>query len=270
MKQRPRLFVFDMDGTLLHGTTACAELASAIPDTAAALEQIEAAFASGEIDTVEFAQKIHTLWGVLDHEFVEKVFRDAPKLANIDQAMGLLKSRGDMVCMITMSPEFFARHFSSLGVDRIFASQFPETSVQTLHNGSILTPEDKPTIVSELCSDFGFDLGDVVAFGDSMSDWHLFRQLQHTVAVNADRRIRALARYVYDGDDLLEALRLVDSTINSLEPDKTGDHLRRSQHRWSSAMSSIVAEGLTKEDGSTTAVADSAAVNLRETPGVGN
>jgi len=44
-----------------------------------------------------------------------------------------------------------------------------------------------------------------VAFGDSMSDYLLFQELEHTVAINGDPTLRGLARYHYEGADLHEA-----------------------------------------------------------------
>jgi phosphoserine phosphatase len=44
-----------------------------------------------------------------------------------------------------------------------------------------------------------------VAFGDSMSDYLLFNELKPAVAVNGDPTLRALARYRYEGLDLLSA-----------------------------------------------------------------
>jgi len=56
-----------------------------------------------------------------------------------------------------------------------------------------------------LCGELGFELKDCVAFGDSMSDYILFKELEHTVSVNGDPKIRTLARYQYDGLNLHDA-----------------------------------------------------------------
>jgi phosphoserine phosphatase len=52
-----------------------------------------------------------------------------------------------------------------------------------------------------------------IAFGDSMSDYLLFRELEHTVAVNGDATLRSLARYRYDGSDLYEALLQISNEL---------------------------------------------------------
>jgi len=59
-----RAHVFDMDGTLLHGTTASLLLAGALGggDGLAALER---RFASGTLTAVEFARELHAMWGVV-------------------------------------------------------------------------------------------------------------------------------------------------------------------------------------------------------------
>jgi phosphoserine phosphatase len=61
---------------------------------------------------------------------------------------------------------------------------------------------------------------DSIAFGDSMSDYPLFRALSHTVAVNSDDELSRLARMTYHGFDLYDACFLsADTSI----PAATGD-----------------------------------------------
>ena len=69
----------------------------------------------------------------------------------------------------------------------------------------ILSPQEKAVIAQRLCRQLEFQLIDCVAFGDSMSDYLLFKELKHTVSVNGDSRIKTLARYQYEGLDLHEA-----------------------------------------------------------------
>ncbi len=68
-----RLFVFDMDGTLLVKTAACIEIAKAA-GTLDQLHVLEKQFATGEIDAFRFAQEIAALWGVLEESTVRTAF----------------------------------------------------------------------------------------------------------------------------------------------------------------------------------------------------
>lgn len=205
---RNRLFVFDMDGTLLIKTTACIEIAKTV-GTLGHLHALEDQFATGKIDAPRFAQEIAALWGVIDDKTVRSAFEATPKLENIKAVTNSIREGGGKSCLITMSPDFYARLFLEYGFDFIEASRFSRNSRQEALPEKILSPESKAIIVDELCGDLGYDIRQCVAFGDSMSDYALFKELQHTVAVNADSKLKSLARYQYDGCDLREAFLAV-------------------------------------------------------------
>jgi phosphoserine phosphatase len=114
-----------------------------------------------------------------------------------------------------MSPNFFAEQFYEFGFDLIYSSGFTLADQGRLCADHILCPEDKPRLVEELCKTQGFAMLDSIAFGDSMSDYPLFRALSHTVAVNSDDELSRLARMTYHGLDLYDALLLVCGHIQS-------------------------------------------------------
>jgi phosphoserine phosphatase len=203
-----RLFVFDMDGTLLIKTTACIEIAK-VSGTLEQLHILEQKFASGEIDAFCFAQNIGALWGMVDEQVIRQAFEATPKLANIPAVTNLIRRGGGKSCLITMSPDFYANLFYEYGFDFVEASQFPRGSHQEIKREKILNPKDKATIVERRCNQLGFELNKCVAFGDSMSDYLLFQELEHTVSVNGDSTLRDLARYHYEGSDLHDAFLAV-------------------------------------------------------------
>src|SRR5271166_5175135 len=88
-----RLFVFDMDGTLLIRTTACIEIAK-MSGTLDQLRILEQKFESREIDAFCFAQNIGSLWGMLDEQVVRAAFEATPKLANIKAVTTLIRRGG--------------------------------------------------------------------------------------------------------------------------------------------------------------------------------
>ena len=71
------LFVFDMDGTLLPGSTASLELAAAL-DALDDLHALEAGFLAGDLDTRGFAAAVHDLFGGLRAEQVGARLRRLP------------------------------------------------------------------------------------------------------------------------------------------------------------------------------------------------
>ena len=215
-----RLFVFDMDGTLLVRTTACIEIAK-VSGTLDQLHILERRFAAGEIDAFCFAQNIGALWGMVDEQVVRTAFQATPKLANIEMVTSLIRRGGGKSCLITMSPDFYADLFYDYGFDFIGASRFPRSSNEQVEREQILNPGDKAAIVEGWCHRLGFELNRCVAFGDSMSDYLLFQELKHTVSINGDATLRDLARYHYEGSDLLDAFITICDALRGCENSST-------------------------------------------------
>jgi phosphoserine phosphatase len=203
-----RLFVFDMDGTLLIKTTACLEIAKAT-STLAQLLALEKQFADGEMDAFGFAKQIGALWGMLGDRIVRTAFEATPKLGRIREVTALIRKGGGTSCLITMSPDFYAHLFYDYGFDFIGASSFPRSLEEEILREKILNPKDKAVLVRNWCAQLGLEMTQCVAFGDSMSDYLLFKELDYTVAVNGDPTLRTLARYQYDGLDLHDAFLTV-------------------------------------------------------------
>jgi phosphoserine phosphatase len=202
------LHVFDMDGTLLEGTTASLQIARHLGATEELVE-LEARFAAGDIDTRGFAAAVHALWGDLTPSAVADVFGASPWLTGIREVCADIRERGERSVVITMSPDFFARHLLDLGFDDVMASRFPALPfLEPLDPANILTPRDKVRIVENMCEQYGISRSQCVAYGDSMSDAPLFRHLTRTVAVNADHHLTELAALSYRGNDLAEAYAL--------------------------------------------------------------
>jgi phosphoserine phosphatase len=88
------LHVFDMDGTLLRGTTASIEIARAT-GTLAQLEELESAFVLGTLDTRGFAAALHGLWRGLTPETVREVFHRSPWIDGMAEVLTDIKDRNE-------------------------------------------------------------------------------------------------------------------------------------------------------------------------------
>jgi len=198
-----------MDGTLLPGTTASLALAAtlgAVED----LHGLEGRLAAGALDTRGFAAAVHDLFATLTPDQVTATFTGARLLDRVAEVFADIRARGERSLVITMSPDFFARELLALGADAVHGSRFPVPPYAgvAFDPSGILTPDDKPALVSAALDAAGIPAERCVAFGDSMSDAPLFRALRHTVAVNADDHLRDLAAARYAGTDLWAAYEL--------------------------------------------------------------
>ncbi|MFC4907484.1 HAD family hydrolase [Actinomadura gamaensis] len=203
------LHIFDMDGTLLTGSTASLQIARHT-GTEAELRELEARFAAGDIDTTAFSIALYGIWrDGLTAATVASAYAGSPWLRGIGEVCADIRARGERSLVITMSPDFFARHLLDLGFDEVVASRFPPLPLAgPPEPGDILTPADKVAITDRVRTEHGLDVQQCVAYGDSMSDAPLFRHLPHTVAVNADHHLAHIAALDYRGDDLVHAYRL--------------------------------------------------------------
>lgn len=199
------LHIFDMDGTLLRGTTASLEIAKAL-DCVNELLQLEQAFGSGEMPAHIFAQNVFQLWHVLTPEIVKDVADNAPWINGISEVFTDIRKRGEQSLVITMSPDFFANHLLSMGADTVSASRFPVPPFSgELDVSGILTPQAKVTISRKMLNNALPQRVTPVAYGDSASDIPLFQSLENTVSINGDSYIESCAGARYRGDDLWEA-----------------------------------------------------------------
>jgi phosphoserine phosphatase len=201
-----RAHIFDMDGTLLRRTSAPALLAAALGGDEA-LAELENRFAAGAATAFQFAQALHQMWGVVPSEISQRAFAAAPLLANIREVLADVRCRGERACLITMSPDYFAEQFLEFGFDAVFASRFPRSPDGALDESAILNPRDKPRLAARFCAEHGLEIHDAVAYGDSMSDVFLFKEVGLRVSINGDHHIAELADIAVEGPDLMLAYR---------------------------------------------------------------
>lgn len=199
------LHVFDMDGTLLRGTTAAIEISRHM-DRLEPLGELERGFAAEEISATDFAMQTHALWADLTAEVVAQIVAEAPWIDGIEDVCADIARRGERSMLITMSPDFFAEHLGERGIDVVRASQWPPPPfAAAIDPAGILSPADKVRLAEAERTAHGLPRSACVAYGDSMSDIPLFAVLENTVAVNADVALESTARVAYRGGDLREA-----------------------------------------------------------------
>jgi phosphoserine phosphatase len=208
------LHVFDMDGTLLRGTTASIELSRRL-DRLEPLAGLEAGFAAERITAAEFAIEMRALWTELSAELVAEVVSASPWIDGIAEVCADIAQRRERSMLITMSPDFFAEHLLEFGIDVIAASRFPALPFsQAIDPAGILEPADKVRLTEEERLAHGLQPSDCVAYGDSMSDLPLFGLLENTVAVNADETLERAAAIAYRGENLREAYALARDLLS--------------------------------------------------------
>lgn len=211
-----RLFVFDMDGTLIMNSTGNVEI-SKVNGTEQFVEQLEERYNHGYLDTKDFSQSLYQKWGPLEPSVLQRAFRASKKIRNIRRVMSHISQTGGLSCIITMSQDVFANFFLDYGVDYVFATYYPNDPGEPYDRDKALEPADKLRIAKEICRANGIAFEATAAFGDSLSDEPLFERLEETVCVNGFGTLRSMSKYSYTGDDLWAAYRLLDTVVRSAD-----------------------------------------------------
>lgn len=190
------LLVFDMDGTLLLGTTANLELARILGAENMVLE-LERGYHAGLIDNHTYASRILDMYSQLSADHVEAAFQDTPLLHGLRDLVSWARARGVQVAVLTTGPAFFASKFTEhFQFDHVLGGVFP------VHQGmiemsacSVLRDADKPVHATALCTRLGVAANRCVVVGDSRSDLALFGLFENSIALNSDEILLGKARY---------------------------------------------------------------------------
>jgi phosphoserine phosphatase len=196
-----KLHVFDMDGTLLKGS-ACLHISDHVGKLAD-VNLIEEAWSRGEVGHVEFFELCLPLWGPISDRDVDEVFAKTPWKRNIPRVFGDIAARGEYSAVITLSPMFFARRLLEWGATSAHGAEV-EGGIAPLPE-RVLSPQSKVEIVKNLMDQYGLDVRDCIAYGDSSSDIPLFKLLRNTVAIDGSAALKQIASASYEGDDVWEA-----------------------------------------------------------------
>ncbi|MFC8239578.1 HAD family hydrolase [Streptomyces chartreusis] len=206
-----RLHLFDLDGTLLRGTSAPVEISRQLGlevETVALDREVSA----GLIGPPEYAQRVHALWADLTDVHVAAAFEGAPWMTRIREVWAEIRGQGDYCAVISLSPSFFVERLTGWGAHAAYGSRFPAVPfTEPVDPAGVLSAEAKVRIADLLCEEFGVTRAECVAYGDSGSDKALFGAVPVSVAVNADHHLAGLATHTYMGMDLWEAYELVRS-----------------------------------------------------------
>jgi phosphoserine phosphatase len=207
------LHIFDMDGTLLHGTTASLELARRM-GCLDKVQEYERAAAHREIDNRRFHELCQALWVNTTIADLCAAFEAAPWMLGLREVMEDITARGEFSAVISMSPSFWVERLLLWGVGSTHATEVSLGS-PTVDHTKVLTYRSKLEITIRLRGLYSLGVTECIAYGDSRSDYELFGELPFTVAVNGDPLIEKKARASYRGRDLRAAYTLGRGLPNS-------------------------------------------------------
>jgi phosphoserine phosphatase len=202
-----------MDGTLIR-TTAALHLGEWLghKDVIADLDR---RCMAGEITTAAVADGIAAYYADILVADVASQMATVPCISGIREGVDLLRARGILPVIATMSWSFAAQCLADrFGFAAVSGAQMEQADgVLSGRVTAYFDGDDKAAFVRDLCSERGVAMRSVVAVGDSSSDIPLFKAVGYSVALNASPAAQEAASVAVDSDDFVDALRAVPGLI---------------------------------------------------------
>ena len=204
--------VFDLDGTLLRGTTVSLLLAEWLGRTTEIAELERACHAHEIANSVVAETSAGWLAGRRTAD-VWRVLAEGPWIDGMTDTFRALRAAGASLLLGTITWSFAAEMLR----ERYGFAAASGTEMQAANgilSGTIdryFDEYDKARFVEEWCTQRGFSMGQVAAVGDSRSDVPLFRRAGLSIALNATPDAQEAATHILDTEDLRDVLTLLRS-----------------------------------------------------------
>jgi phosphoserine phosphatase len=202
--------VFDLDGTLLRGTTVSLLLAQWL-GREDEITELERAFHAHEISNSVVAD---TSAGWLAGRNIDEAWRvlmDGPWIDGMTETFQTLAAAGISLLLGTITwsfaGEMLRQHHDFAAVSG--TEMQADDGVLSGAVSRYFDEHDKARFVEDWCAQHGYSMSQVAAIGDSRSDIPLFRHVGMSVALNATPDARAVATHVIDTEDLRDVLALL-------------------------------------------------------------
>jgi phosphoserine phosphatase len=202
--------VFDLDGTLLRGTTISLYLAERM-GRGATVADLERRFGAHEISNRVLADTTAAWFEGRDHASVWEELAGAPWIGGVAETVHDLRAGCSRVLLATVTWRFAAEMLQRrYGFDGVCGTGMGTDGGRLSGRVSRYFDEfDKLAWVERWCARRGIDMAAVAAVGDSRSDVPLFDRVGLAIALNASEDARAAAGRSLETEDLRDVLPLL-------------------------------------------------------------
>ena len=206
-----RLASFDLDGTLVTGTSICQHLGIRLGHRNV-IEELEAQYAAGEITNREVADRDASYYRGRRVSEIREALESVPIIGGAEETFVVLREQGLRIVIATVTWSFAAR----IVADRFELDAWSGCEMGESPDGVLsgfvrrhFDEFDKVEFVRGCCDDHGIAMGEVIAIGDSRSDDPLFGSVGYSIALNATPDARDAATRSLNTKDLRELLAVV-------------------------------------------------------------
>ncbi len=221
-RRNRRLFVFDMDSTLIQGEVID-ELAK-LHGVGEQVSVITAAAMRGELDFKQsFTRRVALLRG-LPETSLKTVLETIPLAEGAERLISTLKMLGYKTAILSGGFTFFGEHLQSrLGIDYVFANELEMENGAVTGNvvGDIVDGKQKAQLLEAIATTENISLDQVVAVGDGANDLPMLNLAGMGIAFHAKPLVRESARHSVSHlglDSLLYLIGVRDRDLNRISP----------------------------------------------------
>jgi phosphoserine phosphatase len=208
---RWRLACFDLDGTLVRGTTVSQHLADRFGQSEQ-MAELERRYATGKIsNSVVAEEQARNYRGIPLPQVVEKL-SDIVCIDGIDATLAVLREREIVSLLGTVTWTFAAEEFGRRHGFAAVSGTEIDLDLDGVPTGGVkrhFDEWDKLEFVTSYCEANGIDLAECIAVGDSRSDVPLFEAVGFSIALNATSQAREAASVALDTESLTDILDLI-------------------------------------------------------------
>jgi phosphoserine phosphatase len=195
-RRNRRLFVFDMDSTLIEAEVID-ELAK-LHDVGDKVSSITASAMRGELDFKQsFIKRVALLAG-LPESRLNEVLRTIPLAGGAERLIHTLKSLGYKIAVLSGGFTFFGKHLQQrLGIDYVFANELETANGAVTGRvvGEIVDGKKKAELLKMLAEKENISVDQVVAVGDGANDLPMLNLAGMGIAFHAKPLVRQSASH---------------------------------------------------------------------------
>jgi phosphoserine phosphatase len=207
LKKNFKVACFDMDGTLIKGTTSNLFYAKLLNVEQEVID-LEYQLKRGDINSDSFMVTVSEIMHELTVDYVKNNFELVPKVEGIHETLQYLRNANIIPIIVTTSNILFAECFKEVyGFKQVFGTVHRIYDNGTIGIGTtVCSSNHKIEHVKKVVENLGGTMNQVISIGDSFSDLPIFSKVGCSIAFNYDETLEGKASIYVKSNNIFSIL----------------------------------------------------------------